>query len=144
MTGNACGAVALVMRVVKRCARFFYVRACVGTLPTFEKWRERKKNLRDGEEQKRRPPQGPWKYSRMRHEGHTGWKSSCSVLHVNGKSSFDIAPEPFEHGTIGFILHMFRSFDDLGHLRQPRVIHDPPKRSITDCSFSNELMPVAM
>ena len=132
------------MSVVKGCAGFFDVRARIRTLTTFEKWRERKKNLRDGEEQKRRPPQGPWKYSRMRHEGHTGSKSSCSALYVNGKWSFDITPETLEHGTIGFILHMFRSFDDLGHLRQPGVIHDPAKRSFTNCAFSNELVPVAM
>ena len=144
MTGNACGAVTLVVGMVKRCARFFDVRACVGALTTFEKWRERKKNLRDGEEKKRRPPQGPWKYSRMRHEGHTGSKSSCSAVYVNGESSFDVTPETLEHGTIGFILHMFWSFDDLGHLRQPWIIHDPAKRSVTNCAFSNELVPVAM
>jgi hypothetical protein len=144
MTRNACGAFALVMSVVKRCARFFNVRTRVGTLATFEYWRERKENLRDGEEEKRRPPKGPWKYSRMRHEGHTVSKSSCSARGVNGRSLFDIAPQPLEHRAICFILHMFWSLDYLRDLRQPGVVHYPAKSPLTNCSFANELMPVAM
>lgn len=84
MPGNAGRAFALVVSVMKCRARLFHVRASVGTLAALENRRERQKHLGDGKEQKRRTPKRSGEYSRVRHEGHTGSKSSCSVLNVNG------------------------------------------------------------
>lgn len=71
VTRSACGAVSVVVRMVKGHALGFDVRARIRSLPPLEKGREGQKYLRDGEEENRRPPQRAREQPGLRHERHT-------------------------------------------------------------------------
>ena len=57
VTRRACGAVGVVVRMVKRDAQRFDVCARIRPLPALEKGGKGQKYLCDGEEENRRPPQ---------------------------------------------------------------------------------------